>query len=412
MKIAIIGSGISGLTLAHYLNKNHDVTLYESANRLGGHTHTHILKSSKKNIKVDSGFIVFNKKTYPNFLKLLNELKVSYQKSTMSFSVQAKNNNLTYGGSNIQALFCRPRNIINPRFLWMLLEIYRFNRIAKKLIKEPSKISKLTLRKFIKKYKFSDYFLNNYLLPMSAAIWSSNYEDIKDFSLLFFIRFLNNHGMININDRPEWLTIKGGSDTYVRKIKKNLKNIRMNTKIKTIFRKKDKTIVEIDSKKISYDHVFIACHADEALKLLSNPTNLQKNILEKFKYSENKTILHGDTTLMPKQKKAWSAWNYLVNNKSFKEVTVTYNMNILQNLTAKVNLLVSLNIKEAINPKKIIKTMSYTHPKFNFTNFKVQNKHKEICKDGISFAGAYWGNGFHEDGVVSALNAISYTNLN
>jgi predicted NAD/FAD-binding protein len=412
MKIAIIGSGISGLTLAHYLNKNHDVTLYESANRLGGHTHTHILKSSKKNIKVDSGFIVFNKKTYPNFLKLLNELKVSYQKSTMSFSVQAKDSNLTYGGSNIQALFCRPRNIINPRFLWMLLEIYRFNRIAKKLIKEPSKISKLTLRKFIKKYKFSDYFLNNYLLPMSAAIWSSNYEDIKDFSLLFFIRFLNNHGMININDRPEWLTIKGGSDTYVRKIKKNLKNIRMNTKIKTIFRKKDKTIVEIDSKKISYDHVFIACHADEALKLLSNPTNLQKNILEKFKYSENKTILHGDTTLMPKQKKAWSAWNYLVNNKSFKEVTVTYNMNILQNLTAKVNLLVSLNIKEAINPKTIIKTMSYTHPKFNFTNFKVQNKHKEICKDGISFAGAYWGNGFHEDGVVSALNAISYTNLN
>jgi len=413
MKIAIIGSGISGLTLAYYLNKKYNVTLFEKEDRIGGHTHTHTLKINQDIIKVDSGFIVFNKKTYPNFIKLLKELKVSYQPSSMSFSVQSTLNRLEYAGNNLKTLFAQKKNLLNIYFWRLLWEILKFNKLAKKILQKPELIENLTIQEFVNKHNFSEYFLDNYLLPMSSAIWSSSYKDIKNFSLLFFLNFLNNHGMININDRPQWLTIKNGSETYVQKIVSQLKGkIKLNSAISNVFRNNGKCIIEMNKKKLKFDFVFFACHADQALKLIKNPSLLEKNILGSFKYSSNKAVLHQDINLMPKNKSIWSAWNYIIKNKSTSKASVTYNMNILQNITPKHDLLVSLNSDHDINPKAILKSMIYTHPKFNLNTYLNQKKQHLICKNGFAFSGAYWGNGFHEDGVVSALNAIKYSGIN
>ena len=413
MKIAIIGSGISGLTLAYYLNKKYNVTLFEKEDRIGGHTHTHTLKINQDIIKVDSGFIVFNKKTYPNFIKLLKELKVSYQPSSMSFSVQSTLNRLEYAGNNLKTLFAQKKNLLNIYFWRLLWEILKFNKLAKKILQKPELIENLTIQEFVNKHNFSEYFLDNYLLPMSSAIWSSSYKDIKKFSLLFFLNFLNNHGMININDRPQWLTIKNGSETYVQKIVSQLKGkIKLNSAISNVFRNNGKCIIEMNKKKLKFDFVFFACHADQALKLIKNPNLLEKNILGSFKYSSNKAVLHQDINIMPKNKSIWSAWNYIIKNKSTSKASVTYNMNILQNITPKHDLLVSLNSDHDINPKAILKSMIYTHPKFNLNTYLNQKKQHLICKNGFAFSGAYWGNGFHEDGVVSALNAIKYSGIN
>ena len=413
MKIAIIGSGISGLTLAYYLNKKYNVTLFEKEDRIGGHTHTHTLKINQDIIKVDSGFIVFNKKTYPNFIKLLKELKVSYQPSSMSFSVQSTLNRLEYAGNNLKTLFAQKKNLLNIYFWRLLWEILKFNKLAKKMLQKPELIENLTIQEFVNKHNFSEYFLDNYLLPMSSAIWSSSYKDIKKFSLLFFLNFLNNHGMININDRPQWLTIKNGSETYVQKIVSQLKGkIKLNSAISNVFRNNGKCIIEMNKKKLKFDFVFFACHADQALKLIKNPNLLEKNILGSFKYSSNKAVLHQDTNLMPKNKSIWSAWNYIIKNKTTSQARVTYNMNILQSISPKNDLLVSLNSDQDINPKAILKSMDYTHPIFNLNTYLNQKKQQLICKNGFAFSGAYWGNGFHEDGVVSALNAIKYSGIN
>ena len=413
MKVAIIGSGISGLTLAHYLDKKYSVTLFEKENRIGGHTHTHTLKISQDIIKVDSGFIVFNKKTYPNFIKLLKELKVSYQPSSMSFSVQSIVKQLEYAGNNLMTLFAQKKNLLNIYFWRLLWEILKFNKLAKKILQKPELIEDLTIQEFVKRHNFSEYFLDNYLLPMSSAIWSSSYKDIKKFSLLFFLNFLNNHGMININDRPQWLTIKNGSESYVQKMLSQLKGkIKLNSTISNVYRSNGKCIIEMNKKKLKFDFVFFACHADQALKLIKNPNCLEKNILESFKYSSNKAVLHQDTNLMPKNKSIWSAWNYIIKNKSTSKASVTYNMNILQSISPKHDLLVSLNSDDDINPNAILKSMVYTHPKFNLNTYLNQKKQHLICKNGFAFSGAYWGNGFHEDGVVSALNAIKYSGIN
>jgi predicted NAD/FAD-binding protein len=413
MKIAIIGSGISGLTLAYYLDKKYNVTLFEKEDRIGGHTHTHTLKINQDIIKVDSGFIVFNKKTYPNFIKLLKELKVSYQPSSMSFSVQSTLNRLEYAGNNLKTLFAQKKNLLNIYFWRLLWEILKFNKLAKKILQKPELIENLTIQEFVNKHNFSEYFLDNYLLPMSSAIWSSSYKDIKKFSLLFFLNFLNNHGMININDRPQWLTIKNGSETYVQKIVSQLKGkIKLNSIISNVYRNNGKCIIEINKKKLKFDFVFFACHADQALKLIKNPNLLEKNILGSFKYSSNKAVLHQDTNLMPKNKSIWSAWNYIIKNKTTSQARVTYNMNILQSISPKNDLLVSLNSDHDINPKAILKSMDYTHPIFNLNTYLNQKQQHLVCKDGFAFSGAYWGNGFHEDGVVSALNAIKYSGIN
>jgi predicted NAD/FAD-binding protein len=403
MKVAVIGSGISGNTLAYLLNKNHDVTLYEKEKRIGGHSHTHSIVINNRKINVDTGFIVFNKKTYPLFTSLLDNLGVKYENSNMSFSVFSKKNNFEYNGTSLNSLFSQRKNILNFKFIRMIFEILRFNKEAIKL-----KSKTILLNQYLKKNNYSEYFCDNYILPMGAAIWSSDIKTILNFPAHFFISFFKNHGMLSINDRPQWLTIKGGSQEYVKKLTSYFKNnIRLNSKIKSVVRNKDYIEIEDNQSKEKYDYVFFACHSNEVLEILEKPTTNEVEILKALPYQQNNVILHTDSTVMPKNKLSWAAWNYNIDSQKESPVTLTYNMNILQNIKSKDDLLVTLNPKNPIPKEKIIKKLKYGHPKFSKESIFAQKNNKKISGKNRSFyAGAYWGKGFHEDGVKSAYEAV------
>ncbi|MGI9130753.1 MAG: NAD(P)/FAD-dependent oxidoreductase [Candidatus Methylopumilus sp.] len=410
MKIAIIGSGISGNTLAYYLNPHHQITLFESNDRVGGHSHTHQINLFNQKISVDTGFIVFNKKTYPHFLKLLHELKVPYENSAMSFSVKDSQKDFEYNGTNLNALFAQRKNLINPRFYKMIREILRFNKSSVMLLNKDEEIS---LGEYLEQENYSDFFKKYYILPMGSAIWSSNIKTMMQFPAKFFIQFFNNHGMLNINDRPQWLTISGGSINYVEKITQSFgKKIKLSQNIKYVDRKNDHIAIHFHDQIEKFDWIFFACHSDEALKLIKSPSLQEKNILKAIPYNDNEVILHYDDNFMPKRKLAWAAWNYHINNSDISPASLTYNMNILQNLKARVPILVTLNPQQKINKKKIIKTLTYAHPQYSLRSIEAQSNHHLISGvNRTSFAGAYWGNGFHEDGVKSAIDAIQQFNL-
>ena len=409
MKIAIIGSGISGNTLAYYLNPHHQITLFESNDRIGGHSHTHHIDIFNQKVSVDTGFIVFNKKTYPNFLKLLHELKVPYENSAMSFSVKDSQKDFEYNGTNLNALFAQRKNFMNPRFYKMISEILRFNKSSIILLSRDEEIS---LGDYLKRERYSDFFKKYYILPMGSAIWSSNIKTMMEFPAKFFIQFFNNHRMLNINDRPQWLTISGGSINYVNKmIEPFRKKIKLNQNIKYVERKKDHIAIHHKDRIEKFDWVFFACHSDEALKLIKSPGLHEKNILKAIPYTDNEVVLHYDDHFMPKRKLAWAAWNYHIDDNANSPASLTYNMNILQNLKTEAPLLVTLNPMQKINKKKIIKTLSYAHPQYSLRSIEAQSKYHLISGvNRTSFAGAYWGNGFHEDGVKSALDAIQQFN--
>ena len=410
MKIAIIGSGISGNTLAYYLNPHHQITLFESEDRVGGHSHTHQIDLFNEKISVDTGFIVFNKKTYPNFLKLLHELKVPYENSAMSFSVKDSQKDFEYNGTSLNALFAQRKNFINPSFYKMIREILRFNKFSVMLLNKDNEMS---LGEYLDKENYSDYFKKYYILPMGSAIWSSNIKTMMQFPAKFFIQFFNNHGMLNINDRPQWLTISGGSINYVEKITQPFrKKIKISQNIKYIDRKKDHIAIYFHDRTEKFDWIFFACHSDQALKLIKSPSPDEKNILRAIPYHDNEVVLHYDDNFMPKRKLAWAAWNYHINHSDTSPASLTYNMNILQNLKTQVPILVTLNPQQSINKKKIIKSLSYAHPQYSLRSIEAQSNYHLISGvNRTSFAGAYWGNGFHEDGVKSALNAIQQFNL-
>ena len=403
MKVAVIGSGISGNTLAYLLNKNHDVTLYEKDKRIGGHSHTHEIVINNKKVNVDTGFIVFNKKTYPLFTSLLDNLGVKYENSNMSFSVFSKENNFEYNGTTLNSLFSQRRNLLSPRFLKMILEILRFNKESVKL-----KSKTILLKQYLKSNNYSAYFCKNYILPMGAAIWSSDIKTILNFPAHFFINFFKNHGMLSVTNRPQWLTIKGGSQEYVKKLTSGFKNkIRLNSKIKNIVRYKSYVVIEDNKSKEKFDYVFFACHSDEALEILKKPTADEVKILSALPYQKNDIILHTDSSIMPQKKLSWAAWNYNIDSPDDSPITLTYNMNILQNIKTKEPLLVTLNPKLPISKGKVIKQLQYTHPKFSKESVIAQLKNKIISgKNRTFYSGAYWGKGFHEDGVKSAYEAV------
>jgi predicted NAD/FAD-binding protein len=409
MKIAIIGSGISGNTLAYHLNSNHQITLFESNSRVGGHSHTHEIEISNQKLNVDTGFIVFNKKTYPHFLNLLNELKVPYENSAMSFSVKDSQKDFEYNGTNLNALFAQRKNLISPTFYKMIKEILRFNKNSTLLLKDNEEIS---LGEYLDREAYSDFFKKYYILPMGSAIWSSDVKTMMTFPAKFFVRFFDNHGMLNINDRPQWLTITGGSINYVKKLISPFeKKIKLNSQIKFVERKNDHIAIQFHDRDEKFDWVFFACHSDEALKLIKSPTQDEKNILKAIPYKDNEVILHFDERFMPRRKLAWAAWNYHISEDSSSPVSLTYNMNILQNLKTNVPVLVTLNPQEKIDKHKIIKKLSYTHPQYSLKSIEAQSKHHLISGvNRTSFAGAYWGNGFHEDGVKSAIDAMGQFN--
>jgi len=411
MKIAIIGTGISGLTAAYLLHDEHDLTLFEANDYVGGHVHTHELEAEGRRWRVDSGFIVYNEKTYPNFIKLLKRLKVVSQKSSMGFSVKASHKNFEYSGTSLKTLFAQRRNLFRLSFLVMIKDMLRFNRVAKS--KLDGLAESMTIIDFLKQNKFSKHFVENYIVPMGAAIWSTAAEKTIEMPAVFYIRFFQNHGLLQINNRPQWRVIKGGSKSYIEKIIAGFeKQIKLSTSVKKIIRYKDEVEVffgksgEHSSK---FDKVIIATHSDQALQMLEKPSAKEKEILGSLPYQENEALLHTDESILPRNKQTWSSWNYLLNENKKAPVTLTYSMNILQSLTARTHFLVTLNSSNNIDPNKILKKLSYQHPLYTVEGVRLQKEKYLINgKNNTFYCGAYWGNGFHEDGVVSALDVCKF----
>lgn len=404
--IAVIGSGIAGLTAAYLLSKKHKVTVFEKNDYIGGHTATVDVTVEGKEYAIDTGFIVFNDRTYPNFLALLNEIGVSKQKTEMSFSVRNCQSGLEYNGHNLNTLFAQRSNIFNPKFWGLIKEIVRFNNTCKTIYQSHQYQDKLTLGEFLKINQFSDYFADHYILPMGAAIWSTSLEQMQAFEFKFFVQFFYHHGLLDIKGRPQWYVIPGGSRNYIEPLTRTFKdNIKLNSDITSIYRSNE--LIQItfsDGSQEEFDEVVLACHSDQAIKLLSDVTLLEKEVLGALTYSKNSVVLHTDTTLLPENKRAWASWNYQLQEQRDKPASVTYNMNILQGLNSSTTFCVTLNQSLDINPNKILREFEYYHPVFGNETTQAQAKRALICgKNHTHFAGAYWHNGFHEDGVKSAI---------
>ena len=411
MRIAVIGSGISGLSAAHYLSKKNKVDLFEKEDHFGGHSYTIDVKDNNNHVPVDIGFIVFNFKTYPNFVKFLNDNGIEIEKSNMSFSVSVKETEIEYCGKGLLGIFSNKKNLLNFDFFKMFFEIIKFYKKSNNLknIEEN-----LTLDDFLKREKMSKYFINYHIIPMVSAIWSMPPYEAKQMPLKFFLRFFQNHGLFNLKNRPQWYTIKNRSRTYVKKILETVsgeyyKNYRIN-KISR-FSNGVKVYYGGNNEFFDYDKVVIATHADEALSLITDPTPEEKSILANFKYKNNIAIIHTDESLMPKNKKAWSSWNSSVNKENTSETSITYWLNLLQNLKTNKNIFLSLNPFLKIDPKKIISKVKFTHPYYDKEALENQNRLKNIQnKKNLLFCGSYFGYGFHEDGIKSSLEMIKSFN--
>ena len=406
MKIAIIGSGISGLTAAYLLNRKHDVTIFEANDYIGGHTHTHKVNIDGKKYSVDTGFIVYNERTYPNFIKLLDLLNVERQLSTMGFSVKSISKDYEYAGESLNSLFAKRSNIFRFGFLRMLYEMYHFGKKA-----DSSGIgldASVTLGDYLKKEKYSGEFINYFIIPMGAAIWSTPANKVLNMPAYFFIKFFYNHGMLETINRPNWWVIKNGSSEYIKKIIRGFENkINLSTPVKTVVRKNERIEIQLAKKEetLKFDSVIFATHSDQALEMLENPTDTEKDILSSIPYQKNEVLLHTDSSVLPRRKLSWASWNYQLDSDPALPVVLTYNMNILQSINCKETLCVTLNDHNSVDETKILKKITYHHPLFNGKSIEAQKRKSEISGvNNTHYCGAYWRNGFHEDGVVSALD--------
>jgi uncharacterized protein len=409
MKIAIIGSGIAGNVAARRLYTGHEITVYEAGSHVGGHSHTHTLDVRGKRLEVDTGFIVFNDRTYPNFMALLDELGVASQECAMSFSVRNDAKDLEYNGTTVNSLFAQRRNILRPSFLAMVRDILRFNRQAPRLLLQGE--GELPLGLVLDRQGYSKSFVDHYIIPMGAAIWSTSPRSMFSFPARFFVRFLMNHGMLTVNDRPQWRTVVGGSARYVEKLSAPFRDrIRLRTPVEWIRRQPGSVMVKAHGHEVErYDAVFMACHSDQALRLLGDPTRVERETLGAIPYQRNEAVLHTDSRLMPRRRLAWACWNYHSIANRDGPLALTYNMNMLQNLDTPETLLVTLNHGEAIDPERIILRVPYDHPVFTPASVAAQARQRELNGyHGTYYCGAWWRNGFHEDGVVSALDALAH----
>ncbi|MFT6329941.1 MAG: putative NAD/FAD-binding protein [Bermanella sp.] len=414
-RIAIIGTGISGLTSAYLLNKENDIKVYEANDYIGGHTATKNVVVNNTHYAIDTGFIVYNEWTYPNFIKLMQTLKVETQATEMSFSVKNLKTKMEYNGNTLNSLFAQRRNILRPSFWRLVLDIVKFNKLCKAHIAENRETDNITLQAFIAEHGLSEIFTQNYILPMCAAIWSTSLEASANFPLSFFLKFFNNHGLLNITNRPQWFTIIGGSNQYVGPLTESFKpKISLNDAVKSVVKAETGVVIVSQKGEETFDEVIFACHSDQALQMLS--AQVQENInltaysdvLAAIPYSMNEVVLHTDTSVLPARPLAWASWNYQIEGAKTevsRPAAVTYNMNILQCLKSDTTFCVTLNNTQAISPDKILGTYHYAHPQFSPQMVKAQERRDEICgKEGIHFCGAYWYNGFHEDGIRSALD--------
>lgn len=413
--IAIIGSGISGLTSGYVLSQKHNLTLFEANDYLGGHTNTENINLGGKSYPVNTGFIVFNDWTYPNFIKLMDQLGVKSEASEMSFSVRDENTGLEYNGTTLNSLFAQRLNLFKPAFIKMILDILKFNKQTVAALENNEIKEGQTLGEFVEKYGYGRMFINQYIVPMGSAIWSASVDVMMDFPLKFFLQFFNNHGMLSVDERPQWRVISGGSKSYVEPIIENFKqNIHLNTPVQRVKRFDDHVeITTVKGDKHSFDQVIFACHSDQALSLLEDASADEHQVLGAIPYQMNDVVLHTDERLMPKKKLAWAAWNYHIPQRHSEHGMVTYNMNILQNFDdAPETLLLTLNRSQEIDPNKIIKQYQYAHPVFTLDGMTAQGRHSEVSNQNRThFCGAYWFNGFHEDGVNSALRVCADFNM-
>jgi predicted NAD/FAD-binding protein len=413
MKIAVVGAGISGLTAAYLLSPKHDVKIFEANDRLGGHTATKDIHHDGRDYAIDTGFIVFNDWTYPNFQKLLAQLNVGSKPTDMGFSVCCEATGLEYSGTNLNTMFAQRKNLLSLNHWQMIRDILRFNKEALEDVTNGGRYLEMTLGEYLRQKKYSDTFKNKYLIPMGAAIWSASSNVMKNFSLQFFVHFFRNHGLLSVSDRPQWHVIEGGSRAYIEPLIQRFKdNIYLDCAIKSINRTADGVVVKtIHGHSENFDQVIIAAHSDQALAMLEDVSEAETQLLSAIPYQKNEVVLHTDISLLPENRSTWSSWNYRIinediNNKNGddKPPVLTYDMNILQSIKSETTFCVTLNKTDAINPDKILGTYHYDHPVFSKASLAAQEQWETI--NGVNktwFCGAYWANGFHEDGVLSAV---------
>ena len=408
MKIAIIGAGIAGNVVARALHPRHEIAVYEAGDHVGGHSHTHQVELAGRHYAVDTGFIVYNDATYPRFSRLLGELGVASQPSAMSFSVRNETSGLEYNGTTINTLFAQRRNLLRPSFHRMWRDILRFNRHASAL-GDCQPHHDTTLGDYVREQGFSPQFVNDYLLPMASAIWSAAPDDIGAMPAHFLIGFFRNHGMLSVNDRPQWRTVQGGSASYVERLVAPFRaHIHLRSPVSGVRRRPGGVTLRFPGGDTRhYDRVFFACHSDQVLALLEDASEDERAILGAIPFQDNEVVLHTDTRLLPRRRLAWAAWNYHVTRAPAERVCVTYNMNILQALDCPQTLCVTLNRSAAIDPATILRRIVYQHPVFTTAAVAAQARLPEINGvNGSYYCGAYWRYGFHEDGVFSAQQAL------
>jgi uncharacterized protein len=408
MRIAIIGTGIAGLGAAHRLYRNHEITLFEASSYVGGHTATVNVEAAGSTWAVDTGFIVFNDWTYPNFVKLLHELGVPSQRSDMSFSLRCERSGLEYNGTSLDAVFAQRRNLLRPSFLRMLTEILRFNATAKAALKQDD--HELTLADFLRRHRYSQQFIDLYIVPMGRAIWSASASSMLSFPARFFVEFFERHGFLSVNDRPVWQVVCGGSRSYVARLAAPFKQrIRLKSVVTGIHRNAAHVSVRTASGHVEhFDRVVIACHADQALAMIDDPSPHEAELLAAFPYQKNDVLLHTDTRLLPRTPRARAAWNYHLLEHDQERVAITYDMNTLMSLPAPTRFLVTTNRNEDIDPARVLREFTYHHPVYKPGAVRAQQRHAEIS--GVNrthYCGAYWGAGFHEDGLVSGYKVAA-----
>lgn len=411
MRVAVVGTGISGLVAARELALHHDVEVFEAEDRLGGHTHTHAIvdPGRGKPLAIDTGFIVFNDRTYPNFRRLIDELGVRDKESDMSFSVRNEGTGLEYHGDGLRGLFAQKRNLLRPRMWGMVRDILRFYKEAKAWLADPD--PEQTLGEFLDAGGYGRTFVEEHLVPMGAAVWSARPEVMASFPLAFLVRFFDNHGFLEVSERPQWRVLVGGSSSYLGPITARYADrVRLSTPVARLRRERtsdDQLLVRLRTaggEEQLFDRVVLACHADQALRMLGDATALEREVLTALPYQRNEAVLHTDTSILPRSRACWSSWNYHVTRPASDLSTVTYWMNRLQRLDAQRDYLVTLNRTDAIDPAKVLRTMTYHHPIFTRESIAAQARHAEVDgSHGVHFCGAYWGYGFHEDGVRSGL---------
>jgi len=411
MKIAVVGSGISGLSAACQLSKKHKVDLFEKDDHFGGHSYTLDLNVDNKKIPTDIGFIVFNYKTYPNLINFFKDNSIEIEESNMSFSVSVKDTNFEYCGKGISGMFCNKSNIFNLKFLKMFFDLIKFYKKNENLKLTDNN---LTLGEYLNQEKLSREFIDYHIIPMVAAIWSMPPYEASQMPLIFFLKFFQNHGLFKLKNRPQWYTVSNRSRTYVNKILNKISGEHYkNYKINLIKRHNENIEIFYGEKNefFSYDKVVIATHADEALSILENPTEDEKTLLSNFKYKKNLAVIHTDKNQMPKNKKAWSAWNAKLNKNVRENASVTYWLNLLQNLTIDEDIFLSLNPFDKIDEQKILNKVTFTHPYYDKLALENQAELKKLQNvNNTLFCGSYFGYGFHEDGITSSIDMLKSIN--